>query len=398
MDEGAQFDAQSACLAALSRLSGAEEGGLPSVTAGGHRVGFVLEGMAGPGSGTWTRFASLALGLANVGVFVHVLASRNLQRAFSGLRVDSVQWLPAQSRARRFVGRRARVEQFAADTGVHVIHIEDPPFPRIAGVPTIGSIHDLRFFHEPLMNLRSTEGLYQRLILGRQAENLTGIATLGPWAASEVTVRLGVPRSRVYVIPPIIVSEEHRGPRELLKLDNRFVLVLGHLERRKNVATVIRAAASPIWPKDHDLVIAGKDAGEEPNLRALAAKARCRVHFLGGVDDRTRWQLLEEAQLVLVPSLLEGFGIVAVESPLAGTPVLVADRSALPDLAGDPQAIVPALDPTAWAIRIAGLVDNHDSRQQLLAIQQVAARRFQPESVIPAVLAMHENVISRFGG
>jgi glycosyltransferase involved in cell wall biosynthesis len=290
------------------------------------------------------------------------------------------------------------VEQFASDTGVGVIHVEDPPFPGIDGVPTIGSIHDLRFFHEPLMKIRSTEGLYQRLILGRQAGNMTGIATLGPWAASDVISRLGVPPANVYVIPPIIVSEGTHGPSERPVVENRFVLVLGHLERRKNVATVIRAAASLIWPRDLDLVIAGRDSGEERELRALAREARCRVHFLGGVDDRTRWQLLEEAQVVLVPSLLEGFGIVAVEAPLAGSPVLVADRSALPDLAGDPQAVVPALDPSAWASRVVGLVEDEERRQDLLATQQASARRFQPNSVIPTVLAMHENVISRFGG
>jgi alpha-1,3-rhamnosyl/mannosyltransferase len=358
------------------------------------RIGFVIEGMSGSGSGVWTRFQSLVQGLANAGVFVHVLAGKSLQQELSGLPLASLTILPIQAKARRFFVKRRQLKKFVDRMKIDIVHIESPPFPRTDETITIGSIHDLRFLHEPWKHIRTAEGVYQKLFLKHQAKNLSSIATLGPWAASEVTLKLHIPISRVLQIPPIVTPQSMLSVLTDETLIGQFVLVLGHLEKRKNVSTIIRAAASNVWPKHIGILIAGGDAGEEATLRILAKEARCRVQFLGKINESTKWQLLRSADLVLVPSLFEGFGIVAVEAPLAGTPAIVSDQGALVDLAGDPRAIVPALDHLAWAQRVALLCSDIVARQQILEAQVDSAIRFQPETVIPELLQIYDQLLS----
>jgi len=360
-----------------------------------HRVGFVLTGMAGPGSGTWSRFDLLARGLAAEGISVSVLAETHLQEELRELPLSSLRLLPEQGIVRRMLFQHHHVKQFVKQERIAVVHVEVPPFPRVKGAISICSVHDLRFFYERLWRIRSSKGVYQRLLMKRQLKNASGVATLGPWASAEVAARLGVPTSKVLQIPPIVIPRSDLGEGASEVMAGEFVLVLGHLERRKNVSTVIRAAALPHWPKHVGIVIAGADAGEAAALRALAEDAQCRVQFLGKIDEATKWSLLDQAELVLVPSLLEGFGIVAVEAPLAGTPVIVSDQAALLDLAGDSRAVVPALDSNAWADRVAWLISDKPVRQQLLEAQLDSAQQFSPKKVIPDLLDMYERLLAK---
>lgn len=356
-------------------------------------VGFVIEGMSGPGSGVWARFQALVVGLHRAGYTVHALAAARQADSLAGLPI-TVEAAGRDSRAGRFAGRSARVGAFVVAHGLGLVYVESPPFVRAPGAPAIASIHDLRGLDGRTVSGLSAEVAYQRTLLGRHARRMDAVAVLSPWAAGQVCDRLGVPAERVHVIPPIIEPPDVRMPAVAGAVPGRpYALVLGHLERRKNVGTVIRAALSSGWPDGLDLVVAGRDAGEGPALRTLAAGGSDRIRFVGAVPDDVRATLLAEAAVVLVPSLVEGFGIVAVEAPLAGAPALVADRTALPDLAGTTDAVVPVLDVGAWAGRVSDVVGSPSLRLSILDAQRTSAERFRENRVMERVLAMHAAVL-----
>jgi len=323
---------------------------------------------------------------------VHALGSVHQQDLLSSLSGVEAHALPDQGRTRRFLSRREHIESFIREAGLDAVHVESPPFPTFAGVPGIAAVHDLRGLHGSRLSGLTFETAYQQTLLGRQVRRMDAVAVLSEWSAGEVAARLRVGEDRIHVIPPIVTAPPASapgGPPAPRARERPFALILGHLEPRKNVATVIRAASTFSWPRDLDLVIAGRDAGEGDRLRELAAAARCRVDFTGTVDDDEKWRLLTDASVVLLPSLIEGFGIVGVEAPLAGTPALVSDRAALPDIGGSPDAIVPALDADAWAERVAALEADAALRRSVLAGQQASAERFRPSAVIPRVQGMY---------
>ena len=110
------------------------------------------------------------------------------------------------------------------------------------------------------------------------------------------------------------------------------------------------------------------------------------IHFTGPVSESDKWDLLSRATVVLCPSLLEGFGIVAVEAPLAGSPVLVSDSTALPELAGTSEAIIETLNSRAWAEATSEMFNNTFYRTQVLKAQTALSHRFREQEIIDRLM------------
>jgi glycosyltransferase involved in cell wall biosynthesis len=121
-------------------------------------------------------------------------------------------------------------------------------------------------------------------------------------------------------------------------------------------------------------------------LEALSRHSGHCVRFLGRISEEEKYSLLANAEVVLIPSLLEGFGIVVCEAIRAGTPVLVADRAALPEVVGVDDAVLPARDSSAWATAVSDLVADPARTRSLLARESSAVGRFSPAVVGSAYL------------
>lgn len=330
--------------------------------------------------------------MVDSGLEVHVLIGTQQRHHFGSTPYHSVSVVDHESVLGRFLKRTAVVENFVLQRGLDFVHFEAPPFTRIRNAKSLAAIHDLRFLDHPLRDSRSTAGLYQHLLLGRQVRSVDAVTALSSWAARDIRSKLGADLP-IFELPPVVT----RSPFASQSMSRRkvpYVLILGHLEKRKNVATILKAAASDDWPAGVEIVIAGADAGEAGTLRMEASRARCAVEFLGAIDDATKWQLLEGALAVLVPSLVEGFGLVAVEGPLSGAPALVSDRTALVDLASDAYAVVPATNPAAWAQRVALLARDESVRQSLLESQQETAKRFSADAVVQRILQIYQSLVN----
>lgn len=166
------------------------------------------------------------------------------------------------------------------------------------------------------------------------------------------------PSARTCVVPlatsPTLL-EAPSAPLAQLQ-GRRFALVVGDLSPRKNLATVIDAwqAVRRVVP-DAVLAIAGPPSWgrTDVGLRYQQLVDQEAVTPLGRVTDaQLRW-CYESAQVVLCPSLVEGFGLPVAEALDLGAPVVVSDDPALVEAAaGRALQIVPALDHDSWVSSI----------------------------------------------
>ncbi|MCC5806399.1 MAG: glycosyltransferase [Opitutales bacterium] len=105
----------------------------------------------------------------------------------------------------------------------------------------------------------------------------------------------------------------------------RRILFLSRIHAKKGLPDLITAFARSA-PPDWELIIAGNDdGGHESACRALAARqpsAAARIRFHGPVADTDKWALYGSADLFVLPSYSENFGLVVGEALAAGVPVI----------------------------------------------------------------------------
>jgi glycosyltransferase involved in cell wall biosynthesis len=201
-------------------------------------------------------------------------------------------------------------------------------------------------------------------------------------------IAAGLDPARVVVRPNGFPAPHDERGSELrtrlgLQADAPLVLNVGRISFKKGLDLLLEALAE--LPGAH-LAIVGPDDGDGTlaRLEELAARPVLagRVHILPPFDDRQPRGLYGEADVFVLPSRNESFGMVAAEAAAAGTPVVVTDRCGVAALLGEAGAIV--VSPEAGEIRdaIRRLLADPALRARLREGGREAARRVSWAAVV----------------
>ena len=321
--------------------------------------------------------------LSSAGVAIHILGTDGVHNSAMGLPVKSVVLKPKRTPISRLLRRRREIDEFSARTGAHVVHLEAPPFITTSSVPTIATVHDLRHFYPSSRSLFTGEAFYQLLFLRSHLRKFRMVFALSPWGSHELNRLLGFDSSKIRVIPPIVetpvlTTADNFIPRN----ERKYALALGHIERRKNLGVLIAASAEASWPENVDLLVAGRDHGALEELAELNCSLGGKAIFIGGVSDDEKWALLRGANVVLLPSTIEGFGILGTEAPAAESPVLVSNTSSLIDLSCDARALLDQDKPAEWARTVSAIALDSNLSRQIVQAQQRNLETFSTTSVL----------------
>ncbi len=237
-------------------------------------------------------------------------------------------------------------------------------------VPALGRcrkvvvVHDLAFLR--LKAHRSSRRNYLTHMTRMSVRRADHIVTVSEFTRGEVLELFDVPESKVTAIPNGLGSQfAPRSPQELatfrqrVGLPKRYLLFVGTLEPRKNLAGLFRAYAAVREALDMPLVVVGgKGWMVDPVLdvvRELGLEAD--VRFEGFVPDVDLPLYYGAASAVAYPSLYEGFGLPPLEAMASGTPVITSEGSSLSEVVGDAAVLVKPGDDGALAdalVRVAG--------------------------------------------
>ena len=230
----------------------------------------------------------------------------------------------------------------------------------LAGRRNVVVVHDVAPLREPGW-YSDLYVRWQRAILPRIARRAARVIAPSAFSKAEVVELLGVPESRVAVVPGGVdarftPSADAAGARRALGLEGKdYVLTVASRTARKNL-TVLDLAARRLAARGVALVAAG---GDRPQFRDAASTAGVRA--LGHVDDALLPGLYAGAAAFVLPSLYEGFGLTALEALAAGVPVVAADRGALPEVCGDAAQLVDPTDAEAVAAALERALDDPDA-------------------------------------
>ncbi len=210
---------------------------------------------------------------------------------------------------------------------------------------------------------------------------------------------------------PCGVDTEHFRPmgraqvRRRLQLpdDEPLVLFVGRIEPLKGIDILLRAAAETEG-RFRLLVVGGdsREAGRKSELRRLADDLGIadRVVFRDAVPHDELPLYYNAADVCVVPSYYESFGLVAVEAMACGVPVVASRVGGLLETVRDGQTgyLVPWRCPEPFAERLELLLDNEPLRRSLGRMARAAVERFRWAEVAAQVEDVYHELVSRYRG
>lgn len=273
--------------------------------------------------------------------------------------------------------------------GVQVHHGPHYTMPERARVPVVVTVHDCTFFDHPEWHERTKVVLFRRAIRvaasraaavvcvsETTARHLREVCTV---AAPVVVAPHGVDHARFSPDPPAGSTDEGTLRRLGLEPGRRYLLFVGTLEPRKDVASLVTAFASIAGShEDLSLVVAGGRGWRDDALQAALSatgRYRQRVVFTGYVPDDAVPVLLRRAAAVAYPSLYEGYGLPALEAMACGAPLVTTSGTAMAEVAGDAAVLVPPGDVDGLAGALSDLLTAGRDDPEVLARRAIGLER-----------------------
>jgi glycosyltransferase involved in cell wall biosynthesis len=238
---------------------------------------------------------------------------------------------------------------------------------------------------EPRVRKVRLKRLFDRTVARHVAARAAAVTVVSEHEARHVEAG-GVPRTRIHVrgnpFPKPAAVSPNGSLRRLLGVDDApIVLYVGRIAHGKGIELLLEALAE--IPDAH-LALVGPDDRHGMMTTVLAASSAPatagRVHALGAVDDTL--PLYADADVFVLPSEGESFGLVAAEAAAAGTPVVVTDRCGVAEFLGENGALVVPFERIALAAAIRRALDDGELRGRLRAGGRAAAERWSPDAVV----------------
>ncbi len=209
----------------------------------------------------------------------------------------------------------------------------------------------------------------------------------------------GIPSDRITVVPHSVEVARFGGSRDgelrghlAIEPDAQVVLFVGHAFERKGLSDAIVALAA-CSPTVHLVVVGGGDRGPYER-KAFELGVGGRIHFVGSVEKPEEYYA--EADLVVLPTRSDPWGIPVIEAMAAGVPIVTTEAAGSGPVAASAGAavLVPPRDPGPLAEAIGDLLSDPHRRREMGERGKAEAGRFDVSAIADATLAVYERALA----
>ena len=292
-----------------------------------------------------------------------------------------------------------------------VFHVIDHSYAHLAhflkrtGKPVIVTCHDLVHFIYP-------ENLYEQARLPfismaawkfavRGMSQADHIVTISSNTAKDVVKILNTELERITIVPNAVDSlfrplpqQEIEAVRQQHHISLEICLLnVGSNHPRKNIFTILKALEKlnnqglsvHLWK-------AGSDFTDDEKTFLRTNNLDNSVTYLGELDAHTLVQAYNAADILLAPSLYEGFGMTVLEAMACGTPVITSNVSSLPEVTGDAAILVDPMDIQAIVEAVCRLQNDFAYREEMRKKGLARVKLFTWDRTAEQVAKVYEKV------
>lgn len=256
--------------------------------------------------------------------------------------------------------------------GADVLHCPTYRGPLRPASPLVVTVHDLAVFRHPEAFNRWTR-TYSPQLVPRVLAAARRVIAVSEFTRRELVELLRVPGEKIRVVPNGV---DDQFTPDGAAADGDYVLAVGTLEPRKNLARLVEA----VRRNGIELRVVGARGWGNVELGGDG------VHWLGEVTDAELARQYRGARCVAYPSLYEGFGIPVLEAMACGAPVVTSRATAMEEVADGAAVLVDPNDPAELA---AGIERAVADREELVARGLERARAFRWDAVADATVDVY---------
>ena len=265
------------------------------------------------------------------------------------------------------------------------------------------TVHDLGYRRFPRAH-PLPQRLYLELSTRWSSRAATHLLADSKATKADLVTYYGTPPAKVTVaypgydesLTPVRDPAAIAAVKQRYHVSGDYFLYLGTIQPRKNLARLI-AAFAQLTDRSTTLLLAGKPGWLYRDLFAQVRRLGLenRVRFPGYVAQADKAALISGATAFVFPSLYEGFGLPVLEAQACGCPVICANSSSLPEVAGEGALLVDPTDTAALSAAMTSLLTDHRRRASLAERGLSNLNRFSWEECARTVLTVIDAILER---
>lgn len=289
---------------------------------------------------------------------------------------------------RRVFWDQVLLPQRARQSGAHILHCASGTIPLSTHIPIVVTVHDVAGLRAQAHPRPYARYYYGRFALDRYRAARAIVVDSEFSRAELLDVIEVLDPSCVHVVYPGVANDFAaltRAPQ-----NRRTILVVGTVERRKNLELIIRTLP---FLDEAKVIVVGPYTPYQDECVRLAEDLEVdeRVEFRGYIPRDELLKLYAECTVLAMPSRYEGFGYGAAQALCAGIPCVAADVSSLPEILGQDARVLSIDHIAPWVEALESALQGNDN-QRAQNIRESAINRFSWKHSADKMIAVYTAV------
>lgn len=312
----------------------------------------------------------------------------------------------ARNRPLRIMAEQVLLPFYAKSSGVELLWSAGYTAPYFSKCPQVVTIHDLQYKKYP-----QDMGWFERIVFDRlvriACKQCSGIITVSEFSRQEIVHHRFSPPEKIHVVlegvstlfgKSIEIDSVVPEQASVARFNDPFILCVAHTYPHKNVDLLVRAFGKLADEIPHNLVLVGKPRrGEAEVERAIqqVSPGNRLIRLMSGVSLDMLRLLYQKADIFVLPSVYEGFGLPILEAMMAETPVICPREASLPEVGGQYVHYVRSLSESVLATKIVAVLNiSSEERKKRMTRGREWAERFSWQGTAEQTITVMRSCLS----